>query len=312
MAPLIGFQLGVQILDLNLIRAFASVMEEGSVTAAAEKLNLSQPSVTQALQRLQKAAGEELFRRSGRGIAPTRAAQQLYREIGRFPALVDAAVVGLTSFDPSRARVTFRMALTDLGQTVFLPVLASALSEAAPRCSLDVLNLDTDTVVDDLSAGWLDLAVSSTPLGGALRSKVVRPDVYCCVSRRGRFSGRQPDLAEMTSVPRVVVRDSTGHTLVESVLPPPVEGSLHLSGFAAIPAIVAASQLLAFVPEAVTADWLARWDLEIRPLPREEFSVAVRAHIAVDAKSAATRWFTTWAIETMRGLPRAQPLNRLD
>lgn len=286
--------------DLNLIRVFSAVVEQGSVTAAAELLRMSQPSVTQALNRLRRACGDELFRREGRGIVPTRAALQLYEEIGRLPARADAAVSGLRHFDPATARATFRMALTDLGQTVFLPGLVSGLARTAPHCSLDVVNLNTETAVDDLVSGWLDLAVSSTPLRGAVRPSVIRPDHYCCVANRGRFAGSTPTLEEMTSLPRVVVRDSTGHTLVESLLPPAVEGSLHLSGFSAIPGILAVSQLIAFVPYAVTVDWAARWDFEVHPLPTDTFGTSVRAHAAIEAPTAASAWFAAWATTTMQ------------
>ncbi|HKT56335.1 MAG TPA: LysR family transcriptional regulator [Microbacterium sp.] len=286
--------------DLNLIRVFAVIIEEGSVTAAAERLKMSQPSVTQALNRLRQATGDQLFEREGRGITPTRAALQLYEEVGRLPAMADSAVSALHRFDPMAARTTFRIALTDLGQTVFLPGLVSGLAETAPHCSLDVVNLNTTTAVDDLVSGQLDLAVSSTPLRGAVRPAVIRSDHYCCVSAKGRFGDRTPSLEDLTSLPRVVVRDSTGHTLVESLLPPPADGSLHVSGFSAIPGVLEVSRLIAFVPEAVTKDWAARWDFEVRSLPPDQFSSTVRAHSAIDAPTAATAWFVDWAADTMR------------
>ncbi|GLB66575.1 LysR family transcriptional regulator [Arthrobacter mangrovi] len=288
--------------DLNLIRVFSAVIEEGSVTAAAERLKMSQPSVTQGLNRLRRATGSDLFRRQGRGIAPTRAALQLYEEVGRLPMIADAAIDRLSRFDPPTARTTFRVALTDLGQTVFLPALVSGLAAAAPHCSLDVVNLDTETAGDGLVAGDLDLAVSSTLLEGALRTSIIRWDRYCCVSKRDRFGGGTPTLEEMTLLPRVVVRGTTGHALMHSLLPPPVEGSVHVSGFGAIPGILAASELIAFVPEVVTADWVARWGFAVSPLPREEFAAPVRAHAALDTSSSATAWFVEWAIETMRSL----------
>jgi DNA-binding transcriptional LysR family regulator len=216
--------------------------------------------------------------------------------------MADAAIDRLSRFDPPTARTTFRIALTDLGQTVFLPALVSGLAETAPYCSLDVVNLDTETAGEDLVSGHLDLAVSSTLLAGTLRTSVIRWDRYCCVSKRDRFGGRTPTLEEMTSLPRVVVRGTTGHALMQSLLPPPVAGSVHLSGFAAIPGILAASDLIAFVPEVVTAEWIARWGFEVTPLPREEFAAPVRAHAALDTSSSATAWFVEWAIGTMRAL----------
>jgi len=290
------------LLNLNLIRVFCAVIEEGSVTAAANELNLSQPSVTQSLNILRRNTNDELFVKEGRGIVPTRAALEFYEQVGHLPALVETALNSLHSFIPEQARVTFRLALTDLGQTVFLPTLVSELAKRAPYCSLDIVNLDTQTVVDDLVLGNVDIAVSSTTLGRSLRSEVLRPERYCCVFRRNRFPDRAPSLEELISLPRIVIHDSTGHTLVESQLPAPAEGSVHLSGFAAIPSVVAASDLVAFVPEAITHDWIHAWELESRTLPSVEFDAAVRAYMAMIPHSAASDWFTQWAVELMRGL----------
>lgn len=287
-------------MDLNLIRVFAAVIEDGSVTAAAERLRISQPSVTQGLNRLGRVAGAPLFRREGRGIAPTRAALQLYEEIGSLPKLADAAVSRLAEFDPATALTTFRIALTDLGQAVFLPALVSGLATVAPQCSLDVANLDTETAGQDLESGHLDLAVSSNLLSGTLRSSVIRWDRYCCVARPHRFEDKTPTFEELTLLPRVVVRGSTGHALMQSLLPPAVAGSVYLSGFAAIPGILAASDLVAFVPEVVTPDWVTRWGFEVRALPSEEFVAPVRAHSALDGPSSATSWFVQWATERMQ------------
>ena len=278
------------------------MIEEGSVTGAAERLRMSQPSVTQSLNRFRQATGRTLFRRQGRGIVPTSEALQLYAEIGRLPLIADAAIGRLAVFDPATARTTFRIALTDLGQVVFLPALVAALAEVAPLCNLDVTNLDTEAAGEALSAGELDLAVSSTLLAGQLSTTVVRLDRYCCVSRAGRFGEQEPTLAEMMPLPRIVVRGTTGHASMQSLLPPPASGSVFLSGFAAIPEILAGTDLLAFVPEVITAEWAARWAVETRPLVGEEFVTMVTAHAALDTASSATAWFVEWAIAQMQAL----------
>ncbi|MCI9888869.1 hypothetical protein JT358_10405 [Micrococcales bacterium 31B] len=219
--------------------------------------------------------------------------------MGRLPTLADSAITRLIAFDPRSATSTFKIALTDLGQAVFFPALVAGLGEIAPGCSLDVVDLNTQTVAADLVSGAVDLAVSSTELPGALSSTVMRWDTYCCVSRAGRFSGACPSLEEITALPRVVVRGSTGHTLIQQLLPAPPAGSVHLSGFAAIPGIVSATDLVAFVPEAITSEWVSRWNFEVRPLPRDVYSASVRAHAALDITSAATAWFVEWAVATM-------------
>ncbi|MEB4614940.1 LysR family transcriptional regulator [Leucobacter sp. M11] len=294
-------------MDLNLLRVFAAVYETGTVTEAATRLHMAQPSVTQALNRLRREAGDPLFVRQGRRITPTRAARQLYAEVGDMPAAAEAAVRGLTAFVPETTQETFRLALTDLGQTLFLPMLAPALMQIAPKCKLDIVNLEASTAPEELRSGAIDLAVSSTLLAADLRTSVIRDDVYCCIARRGRFAGRTPTLDELTSVPRVVVKGSIGHTLVEQGLPAPVEGSLYLPAFSSIPALLAASNLIAFVPRGVVHLWAGPWDLVDWPLPPGRFTSSVRAHLAPFPLSSASAWFTDWAISMLRLVPEEAP-----
>lgn len=289
-------------LDLNLIRVFVAVMEEGTLTAAAERLNLTQPSITHAVNRLRRATGDELFARSGRGVTPTRAAQQLYAEVATLPAAADAAVAGLADFTPERATTTFRIALTDLGQLVFLPTLVPALAAAAPRCSLDVVPLDTNTAAADLVSGALDLAIASTPPAGDVQALPLRRDRYVCMARTGRLGPRAPTAEELSRAARVVIRGSTGHTLVESRMPAPAEGSVAVSTFSTIPALVSGTDLLAFVPQILLPAWLRTWDIQEWPLPFEDTDVTVHAYAAPRAPTAATAWFVPWVVDLLRDL----------
>lgn len=289
-------------LDLNLIRVFVAVMEEGTLTAAAERLNLTQPSITHAVNRLRRATGDELFARSGRGVRPTRAAEQLYAEVATLPSAADAAVAGLADFTPTRAATTFRIALTDLGQLVFLPHLVPALAAAAPRCSLDVVPLDTSTAAEDLVSGALDLAIASAPPAGEVRALPLRRDHYVCMARSGRLGPQPPTAEELSGAARVVIRGSTGHTLVESRMPPPAEGSVAVSTFSAIPSLVAGTDLLAFVPQILLPEWARTWGVQEWPLPFEDTDVTVHAYAAPRAPTSATSWFVPWVVDLLRDL----------
>lgn len=292
-------------MDLNLLRIFVAVYEEDTVTEAAVRLHMTQPSVTQALNRLRREANDPLFARTGRVLAPTRAAHQLYAEVGGFPQAAEAAIRRLTAFSPEDTNETFRVALTDLGQSLFLPTLGPALTRVAPRSRLDIVNLNVETAPEDLRSGRIDFAVSSSILDPRLRTSVIREDTYHCVARRGRFGGRTPSFEELISVPRVVLKGTIGHTLVESKLPPSVDGSMYLSAFSAIPTILETSNLIAFVPQGIIHQWAPRWDLASWPLPASTFTSSVRAHTAPNAASSSSEWFTTWAIDTLRSIPTA-------
>lgn len=65
--------------DMNLLRVFVSVCQTGSFTKAAEELELTQSSVSNAIRRLKSALGNELFIRSGRGIEVTAYGENLFK-----------------------------------------------------------------------------------------------------------------------------------------------------------------------------------------------------------------------------------------
>jgi DNA-binding transcriptional LysR family regulator len=59
------------VIDLNLIRAFVAIYETGSISAAADRLHGSQPSVSYTQKRLRDLLGEPLFTRTRQGVVPT-------------------------------------------------------------------------------------------------------------------------------------------------------------------------------------------------------------------------------------------------
>jgi DNA-binding transcriptional LysR family regulator len=63
--------------DLNLLKAFDALMTEGRVTLAAEKIGLTQPALSNALNRLRHLFDDRLFVRTPEGMKPTARARQL-------------------------------------------------------------------------------------------------------------------------------------------------------------------------------------------------------------------------------------------
>lgn len=107
-------------LDLNLLSVFLEVYRLGSITLAADALEMTQPGVSGALKRLQQQLGAELFVREGRGISPTHIAVQLASEIS--PALnnVSDAISNIKQFDPQQPR-TFKVLCNEMALLHFHP-----------------------------------------------------------------------------------------------------------------------------------------------------------------------------------------------
>ncbi|WP_233167870.1 LysR family transcriptional regulator [Xylophilus sp. ASV27] len=130
--------------DLNLLKVFEALIIEGNVTRAADKLSLTQPTVSNALRRLRETYDDPLFVRSGTGVRPTRRALELWSSLSRSLRIIRGTLEGET-FDAlhSDARVTISM--TDYVACIVGPRLLERLGKIAPGMRLHAL---AGTVVD--------------------------------------------------------------------------------------------------------------------------------------------------------------------
>lgn len=125
-------------LDLNLLRVFALVMRERSLTRAARSLSIGQPAVSHALARLRSELGDALFVRSGRRMEPTEWAKAFYAEIAPALERIDSSLVSSRAFDPRSTDRTFRIGMSDDLQMAFLPQFLASFTERMPNARLVV------------------------------------------------------------------------------------------------------------------------------------------------------------------------------
>src|SRR5687768_13921113 len=97
-------------LDLNLLRVFDQVMAERNLTRAARNLAMTQPAVSNALNRLRDALGDKLVVRSGYGVEPTARALALWPIIGDALRQLEGALLP-GQFVASEAIHTFVLAM---------------------------------------------------------------------------------------------------------------------------------------------------------------------------------------------------------
>ena len=113
-------------LDAHLLQLLVAVVECGSITAAAQRLGVTQSAVSHLLDKLRAITGDPLFVKSGRGIVPTAHAEdlagkarELLRQLQHFAHSGD--------FDPMRWRTTVTIAANDFQRDLLLPALAAFL-----------------------------------------------------------------------------------------------------------------------------------------------------------------------------------------
>src|ERR1700722_9185120 len=98
--------------DLNLLVVFTVLAEERNVTRAADRLLLSQPAVSRALQRMRETFRDDLLIRTGSGDETTPKGERLLQELSSTPPRLDR-LLGGGEFDPNAEETTFRLAVTD-------------------------------------------------------------------------------------------------------------------------------------------------------------------------------------------------------
>lgn len=148
-----------QRLDLNLLRVLVAIHRCGSVTAASKALNLSQPATSNALARLRRVLDDELFVRSPSGLQPTRLCEQLAPAMQAQLLALENLLVGQQPFQAMEAHMHWRLSLSDLGEILFMPGIAKALSEQSPQSRLSNVAVAAPQVSGALEAREIDLAI---------------------------------------------------------------------------------------------------------------------------------------------------------
>ncbi|THU05194.1 LysR family transcriptional regulator [Lampropedia puyangensis] len=153
--------------DLNLLLVFQCLMQECSVTRAAQSLGMSQPAVSGALARLRQATGDALFVRSGRsGMQPTPFAEQLAEPVAQALSSIAHHLRSPVAFDPKTSSRQFTVAMLDVAEVHFMPQWIAYCDTHAPNVRLAVhtpqlASNGVASVQEALRAGSVDLAIGA-------------------------------------------------------------------------------------------------------------------------------------------------------
>lgn len=241
-------------LDLNLLRVFVAVAEEGSVTKAARRLYLTQPAVSAAIQRLTRAVGAPLFARHGRGLVLSARGERLLREAEPHLRALVAAALATPAFSPRTSERVLHLGLADVAETWLLPPLMRVLAREAPRMRVVVTPVQFRTVGRAFATSAIDLAVTVADdlPAGVTRTTLFKGGFVCLFdpkhARLGRTVSREAYLAH----PHVVVSYNADlRGIVEDALGIQRDVRLSVPTFHDIGALVVGTPLVATVPALV-------------------------------------------------------------
>ena len=151
-------------MEIRELRAFTAVAEEGSVSAAARRLHVSQSALSQTIQALERQLGVQLLVRRTTGVATTKAGTVLLREARALITQHDRAVAAVES--EAAAPGTLRVGIPLELPADLLPRALADLSASFPRTRAEISHAATATQLAELGAGWLDVAlVRERPAG---------------------------------------------------------------------------------------------------------------------------------------------------
>lgn len=266
--------MNLRAVDLNLLTVLHVLLAEESVTRAAVRLNLTQPATSAALARLRGLFGDPLLLRRGPRLTPTSRAVALKPAL---EALLQGAerLLSPPVFDPARADHAVTLTASDLAEMILLPPVLAGLAQEAPRLRLIVRSseaLPADS--DEALRGGVDLTFAGIDLPAGHYLGCDLYEEHFVLLARHRHPALRGDLSPdgFAALPQAIVsprgRGSEG----------PVDGALARLGlkrhvavtvtrFISLPAILAASDLVAAVPARFAARSEVQAVAGSRPLP---------------------------------------------
>lgn len=176
----------VENLDLNLLRVFDVVYRERNLTRASEVLHISQPAVSNALQRLRDALGDPLFIRERRGVDPTAFADSIASDIQNALHIIRDSISSFKEFDPATSRRTFKVSMNDPVEALFLPNLLLEISSTAPYINILSSFVSKYDLANEMSTGNVDIGLDVfVPNDDRLVKKDLLTESYVCLVRQG-------------------------------------------------------------------------------------------------------------------------------
>jgi DNA-binding transcriptional LysR family regulator len=285
-------QVNVSQVDLNLLRVFLAIWDLRSLTAAGERLSLTQPAVSHALRRLRDLFDDPLFVRTANVMAPTEAATRLHGPLDEAIGIISRAMHDHGAFDPATAQRTFRLAMSDVSEYYYLPPLLARLEEVAPALRLEIVPLSPGTVGAAMRTGEVDLALGFIPgLEDGCITNPLFSDRFVCLVRTGHAAASAPLTVPALEELRYVFANTsaTGHHMIEQWLSDigiKRKVGLRIAHFTVAPEIVRSTDLAVIFPQSVANrinqnGAFRLLDLPFN-LPAVDVGVHTHAHFASD------------------------------
>lgn len=261
----------VNLRDLEYVVA---VGRHGSITRAADACNVTQPTLSAQLAKLERELGVQIFERDGRGLKLTDAGRTVLDHAEQIVGAVDGLVAAMHGHrDPLAG--TFRLGLIPTLAPYLLPSLLPALRERLPQVTLSITEEQTDPLLERLRSGALDAAMLATEVDEERLVATPLFDERLWLALPAAHALAARDAVEAAQVePSTLLLLSEGHCLRdqalalcnEPLLGAKLPGDFRAASLETILNLVEAGHGMTLVPElALGAGRLRTTGLAIRP-----------------------------------------------
>ncbi|MDB5797003.1 MAG: hypothetical protein JWP36_905 [Paucimonas sp.] len=245
-------------LDLHLLQVFLAVFDRRSVGEAAAALDMSQPGMSTALMRLRRILQDPLFIKTARGMEPTSRAQALVGPIRAIVHSIHSDLLVAPDFVPATSTREFRIALSDIGEGIYLPFAVRNMQQAAPSTSLRSVSMQPRELEEEMAAGRVEVAIGYFPdirSGQFFQRRIGFHSFACLVRHDHPDVGRQLTLKQFSELGHVVVEAPYRSQEVFEIFLKKNQiarkVALRTPHFMSVPVIVAGSSAIAVVPQAL-------------------------------------------------------------
>ncbi len=262
-------------LDLNLLIILQALLEVRHVTRASEKLNMSQPKVSRALQKLRDAFDDPLLVRTLDGYDLSARAERIQPELKQILQNLER-MVAEEQFDPATSRDTVRIYAVDLEVIAFLPKLLARLREQAPNMTLDIRSEPRDHF-DLLEAGEVHFSLSGKEPTNMLDQYRMMPlassGLVCMMSANHPLADRPLVLEEYLDCYHGYVSiTNEGPAMIDKFLKTMGRSralSTRLPNFTSAAFFCEATDVIVALPEIIAPMLTQGRNLIVKPLPEE-------------------------------------------
>lgn len=283
-------------IDYNLFQVLLTIYHQGSVSQAADKLNLTQPAVSHALSRLRTQFDDPLFERHGRKMIPTDFCQRIISDVEQSLSTLQQTLSQQKQWDVGQLNRTFNVAVRDVLEALYFPKLIARLQKLAPGVRIRSVSVEPKHLAEALKNGDVDLVLDSliaTPAN--IRNQTLGSSSFVLVCRQGHPIIENCNLESYQQWPHVVAAlKASDINLVDNAL---TAQQLHRNvvlrceNFYGAVQTVCHSDLIMTAPEKAAQQFASHMPIQLLPLPLSLPDISIHMYWWQVAESdPAIRW----------------------